>query len=89
MTKPTFDNTIAFDEGWGIFECRGSENGRHQLQKLDESDELTTDMEAWRLVVEQAASGSDYHVKAMQFLKDHSRVEHDCIVDTVAQKPLA
>ena len=84
-----FDNAIAFDQGWGIFDCYGSENGPWQLQRLDESDRFLTDIEAWRLVVDQAAAGSAYHQTALQFIADHNPIEHDCIINTVNKKAVA
>lgn len=87
--RANFDNSIAFDQGWGIFDCYGSENGPWQLQKLDESDRLRNDLEAWRLVVDYANAGSDYHKKALQFLADHNPIEHDCIIDTISRKAVA
>ncbi|MCP1757769.1 hypothetical protein [Bradyrhizobium elkanii] len=84
-----FDNNRAFDEGWGIFECHGSQNGPWQLQKLDESPRLRNDLEAWRLVVDYANAGSDYHVKALQFLAEHNPLEHNCIMDTIMRRAVA
>jgi hypothetical protein len=89
MTGPVFDNNRAFDEGWSIFECFGSANGPWQLQKCDESGILKTDLEAWRLVVDRAEAGSNYHQTALQFLKDHNRIEYDCVVDTIKRKAIA
>jgi hypothetical protein len=84
-----FDNTQAFDQGWGIFDCDGSENGPWQLQKLDESDLLRNDLEAWRLVTDHANAGSEYHQKALQFLAEHNPLEHNTIIDTVNRKAVA
>lgn len=89
MTGPAFDNGRAIDEGWSIFECFGSENGPWQLQKCDDRDMLRTDLEAWRLVMDYADAGSEYHQKALQFLKDHNPIEHDCIVDTIKRMAIA
>ncbi|MGJ4953116.1 hypothetical protein [Bradyrhizobium sp. HKCCYLS20291] len=86
---PIFDNNRAFDEGWGIFECSGSENGPYQLQKLDESDKFRNDIEAWRYVVEVADRESEYHQKALAFLAEHSPFEHQTILDTVNNKAVA
>ncbi|MEY9247612.1 hypothetical protein [Bradyrhizobium elkanii] len=87
--RVSFDSNIAFDQGWGIFDCDGSENGPWQLQKLDESDRLRNDLEAWRLVVDYANAGSEYHKKALQFLADHNPIEHRCIIDTISKKAVA
>lgn len=84
-----FDNNIAFDQGWGIFDCEGSENGPWQLQKLDESELLRNDLEAWRLVVNYANAGSEYHQKALQFLAEHNPLEHTTIIDTINRKAVA
>lgn len=87
--RATFDNAIAFDQGWGIFECHGSENGPWQLQKLDESSRFRNDLEAWRLVVDYSKAGSEYHKKALAFLAANNPIEHDCIIDTVNRRALA
>lgn len=89
MTITAFDNNRAIDEGWCISECHGSENGPWQLQKCDELDILKNDLEAWRLVIDYADAGSEYHLKALQFLKDHNPIEYDCITDTVRRKAVA
>jgi hypothetical protein len=89
MTEPVFDNNQSADEGWCISECFGSANGPWQLQKCDEQDVFKTDIEAWRFVVDCAEAGSEYHKQALQFLKDHNRTEHDCIVDTIKRRAIA
>lgn len=89
MTGPMFDNGKAVDEGWSIFECFGSENGRWQLQKLDDAGKFNTDIDAWRLVLDYADAGSEYHQQALQFLKDNNPMEYDCIIDTIRRKAIA
>ncbi|MGX9944937.1 hypothetical protein ACTG4Q_20965 [Bradyrhizobium denitrificans] len=89
MTGPVFDNNRAIDEGWSIFECFASENGPWQLQKCDDSNLLKDDLQAWRLVVDYADAGSEYHQKALQFLKDHNPIEYDCIIDMIRRKAVA
>ncbi|WP_316207478.1 hypothetical protein [Bradyrhizobium sp. SZCCHNR3118] len=84
-----FNNDVAFDQGWGIFECHGSENGPWQLMKLDQSGRFKNDLEAWRWVVDYANRGSDYHKSALQFLAEHNPIEHCCIIDTVNKKAVA
>lgn len=89
MNDPVFDTGQAFAEGWSIFDCDGSANGRWQLQKVDESDEFDSDLAAWQHVVKQARSGSQYHINALDFLLKHNRLEHDTVVDTVLGKAVA
>jgi hypothetical protein len=74
-----FDNRQAFSEGWGIFDCDGSENGPWQLQRLDEETPFPSDDEAWQYVVERAAASSPYHQCALAYLREHNRLEFYCI----------
>jgi hypothetical protein len=53
-----FDNSQAFSEGWLIADCYGSDNGRWQLQKLDETDIFPDDQSAWRHVERTDSSGT-------------------------------
>lgn len=71
-----FDNTHDADaEGWGIFECSGSANGRHQLCKVDDRETLADDAAAWRFVVAKAREGSAYHRRALDFLRANAPAE--------------
>jgi hypothetical protein len=72
---PEFDNSQAIDEGWSIFKCYGSDNGPYQLQCCDDDDVFTKDEQAWRFVVDQARMGSEYHKKALQYLRDYNLME--------------
>ena len=57
-------NKIAKEEGWGIFECYGSEDGFLQIQKIDDDDKFRNDIEAITFVLTLANSGSQLHKKA-------------------------
>lgn len=74
-----FDNTQAFEEGWGIFDCEGSENDQWQLQKSDEDAVFASDEDAWLFVVDHAIAGSAYHIAALDWLERHAPMELDCI----------
>lgn len=70
-----FDGAQAEREGWGIFDCDGSENGPWQLQKIDERNVFETDLSAWQYVVNMALAGSAYHRSAIDYLREHSPAE--------------
>jgi hypothetical protein len=80
MADPIFDNSQAVKEGWSIFDCAGSDNGRWQLQKCDDKNEFLTDLQAWDFVREKAAAGSLYHALTLLFLKQHNQCEWDMIM---------
>jgi hypothetical protein len=72
---PAFSNEHAIAaalEGWGVFLCAGSANGRWQIQRFDAPDEgeaeLESDDAAWKLVRE--GSGA-HHVAARAFIQAH------------------
>jgi hypothetical protein len=75
-----FDNDQAFREGWGIFECHGSDNGNWQLQKDDEYNLFDSDPSAWIFVVASANSGSEYHKQALNFLELNNVYEYNTII---------
>ena len=76
----TVDNANhANAEGWDIFACDGSDYGEWQIQKIDDTSELSHagdtipdlefDEQAWLIV----ANGKEpHHIAAMAFLKAHS-----------------
>jgi hypothetical protein len=79
MSEPSFDNKQAYSEGWGIFECSGSENGPYQIQRLDQEAILADDDAAWRLVADKARKGSRYHRKALAFVRKNNPIEWSVI----------
>lgn len=74
-----FENAQAYREGWAIFDCDGSDNGRWQLCRIDEDEIFATDEAAWRHVWTHAEAGSAYHQAALAYLKRHNPGEYDCI----------
>jgi hypothetical protein len=71
MNKPAFsqqeiDTMLA--EGWTISECKGSKGADFQLQKNDDLDTFSSDLEAFEFVLKKSLDGSGLHAKAMQFL---------------------
>lgn len=69
----------AAEEGWGIFDADGSENGRTQLQALDEMAMCATDDDAWRFVAMKAAAGSELHRRALALIALHNPGEAKAI----------
>lgn len=84
-----FDNTQAVSEGWAIFESAGSADGRWQLQADAETGLLPDDAVAWRLVVHKARARSDYHLRALAWLRRHNLAEFDRILKFVKEEPHA
>lgn len=82
VPDPEFDNAQAGKEGWGVFECLGSENGDFQICRCDEEEVFPTDDEAWAHVVARAHEGSAYHRAALDYIKKHNPIEwvafHGC-----------
>jgi len=71
------DAQEASKEGWNIFECNGSANGKYQLQVDDELALLNEDKDAWKLVARQE---KDIHKKALAFLKEKNYPEYKLII---------
>ena len=61
-------NTIAKDEGWGIFYCEGSENGDYQIQKIDEDNVFINDIDAIRFVNKMSLLGSSVHKETIKLI---------------------
>jgi hypothetical protein len=66
-------------QGWGIFDCDGSENGRFQLCKRDEADILDSDAGAWMFVARQARLDDALAVADLAFLAEHNPGERATI----------
>ncbi len=66
-----FDNTVAEQEGWGLFFCGPNPEGTQelQIQRIDCSEDgeppFDSDEAAWRHVVTRARAGSDLHRAAL------------------------
>ena len=73
----------AIAEGWSIFDCDGSDNGRWQLCRIDgasmlpEFQPLASDDEAWKIV---ATGTGAHHLAARQFLKVHNPQEFAAVM---------
>ena len=75
------DQKIALSEGWDIFGVRGSaQPGDYQIQRYDEVERFDSDLAAWYHVTLQARNGSKPHVRALQFIREHSPEEYKRIV---------
>jgi hypothetical protein len=72
---PDFDNGLAEVEGWGIFDCQGSESGAFKLCRDDATEIFENDDQAWDFVVARALEGSGYHIAALRYIKRHSPEE--------------
>lgn len=84
MMQPIFDSTQAMEESWAIFQCFGSQAGDWQLQKLDEERVFDTDDQAWDFVIRKAAEGSEYHLSALRFIREHCDDEFERLVNHAA-----
>ena len=81
-----FDNTVAEQEGWGVFFCdpRPDETRERQLQRIDCSEDgeppFDSDTAAWRHVVTRARAGSALHRAALSAVGDVERalIEATC-----------
>lgn len=62
-------NQAAAKEGWGIYDCSGSENAPWEICKIDSPDEgegeLEEDADAWRLVL---TGTGEHHQLAREFV---------------------
>ncbi|MEE9481804.1 hypothetical protein [Methylobacterium ajmalii] len=92
---PDFDNTQAHQEGWAIFDCAGSGNGRWQICRIDcpaewnegdpgylpfEDAQFENDGAAWNHVVSRALAGSEYHRDALACVSLHNPKEWKAIL---------
>lgn len=67
---PTFDNTQALTEGWGVFFTTGTDDcGDYRIERWDEADEFPDDSSAWIHVFREAFWGSLYHREALTFIR--------------------
>lgn len=90
------DNLAALREGWNLWDCDGSDDGRTQLCRTDspdgedEPDEpLADDDTACRLVLTRANAGSALHLKALQLVEKHNPVEAAAIRQLAGDWPRA
>jgi len=66
-----FDDTVAEQEGWGLFDCGPNPDGTRevQLQRIDFPDAgkppFDSDKAVWAHVVARARAGSDLHRAAL------------------------
>jgi hypothetical protein len=76
-------NIHAQSEGWQIFDCYGSDNGRWQLCRIDSPSEwsrergvsvtpLRTDSQAWRIVMRGESMAARM---AQEFMSEHNPTE--------------
>jgi len=66
---------FAGEEGWGLFECGGSANGRTQLQRCDEEAIFEEDQDAWAFVAHCASQGSAVHQRALDLVEKYNSKE--------------
>lgn len=82
------DQALARLEGWGLFDCDGSENGRWQFCRYDDAEEASR---CWGVQVPQLASDDvahrviangkePYHGAAREFAKFHNPDEYAAIL---------
>ena len=83
LTTREYDCTQAIEEGWTISAVYGAGNGDNwRLERLDCREVFPSDEAAWAHVVKQALGGSDYHARALKWLKKHQQNEFDLIMST-------
>lgn len=75
-----FDQLQAEAEGWGLFEA---EDG-YQLQHHQDKGLLSSDAEAWALVVDRALAGSAYHLNVLRALEVHAAHEFALIAESLS-----
>jgi hypothetical protein len=73
------DEASAAREGWGIFDCDGSGNGRFQLCKRDEADTFGDDVVVWHRIATRSDSGDALCQRALAFIKLNNPVEYHAI----------
>lgn len=89
---PEFDHDQARSEGWDIWDMCEAGNRRFQLQHVQDPSDwhengwvnykdpiFSDDSEAWNFVVGKAREGSEYHIGALDYLKEHSPAEYEAI----------
>lgn len=85
------DSDAAWKEGWDIFDCDGSENGRWQICRIDDPEDwqechklsfrpptLSNDDDAWAIVIN---GEEDHHQRALFFIQAHNKIEWKCLVE--------
>lgn len=77
---PDFDNRQAASEGWAIWECFG-DGAPFKLCRDDEAEVFADDGDAWAHVLTKAEEGSEYHMSALAFLREHSPEEFQAIMN--------
>lgn len=80
------DDNAAMAEGWNLWDCGGSGNGRTQLCRYDDTEEFPQALKfeggdefAWDHVVQKAREGSALHLKALTLVAKHNPTEAECI----------
>lgn len=73
ITPPILEG--AYEQGWGIFNCIGSDGGDWQLQKVDDSELFKKDSDAWEFVYKQFLIGDKTANAALNFLSKHCMEE--------------
>lgn len=66
-------------EGWNIFDCDGSENGRTQICRDDAMELFASDASVWLYVVNKALSGSYLHELALSLVQKYNSIEAEAI----------
>lgn len=73
--------SAALAEGWNLWDCDGSANGRTQLCTYDDKEDcpqaarFADDTAAWKYVVARAVEGSDLHLHALKVVAAHNPTE--------------
>lgn len=77
----------AVREGWTVFDCDGSENGRWQIQGFDTPEDWAdrtgevppkiSDRDAWMKVMK---GDGEHHIAAREFIKTANPQEYEAMV---------
>lgn len=79
---PSVSVEASYEQGWGIFDSDGSDNGRTQLCRWDQLEKFPSDDEAWQFVVTQAKAGDALCRRALDVVRRHNPTEFVAIVAT-------
>ena len=79
------DSSDALSQGWDVFDCEGSMNGRWQICMLDEDEDskFDTDPEVWMWMKDHPTPLTE---KAIQFVRENNNLEYNSIIKYITKK---
>ena len=83
------DSSQANLEGWDIFECRGSDSGPWQIQKIDDAYIFDSDIDVWKFICKRDTvfGLTELHRKALSFIKQKNKEEYKLIMNEINKIP--